>query len=75
MIDEIKERINWLKDLFKTLVMILIAIIAGVSKFYLDKDFNILFYIGIIVSFFVTIWILILFFKIEKEITNLGEIK
>ena len=75
MIDEIKERISWLKDLFKTLVMILIAIMAGISKFYLDKDFNLLFYIGVTVSFFITIWILILFFKIEKEITKLGVIK
>jgi len=75
MIDEIKERINWLKDLFKTLVMILIAVIAGISKLYLDKNYNnILFYIGICISFFVTIWILILFFKVEKEIKKLGEL-
>jgi len=50
-IDEIKERINWLKDLFW--VMVLIAIIAGISKLFLNKDFNILFYIGAIVSVFV----------------------
>ena len=75
MIDEIKERINWLKDLFKTLVMILIAVIAGISKLYLDKNYdNVLFYIGVCISLFGTIWILILFFKVEKEIRKLGDL-
>jgi len=75
-IDEIKERINWLKDLFKTFIMILIATIAGISKLYLDKNYNnILFYLGVGISFFVTIWILILFFKINKEIVKLGELE
>jgi len=64
-IDEIKERINWLKDLFKILVMVLIALIAGVSKLFLNKDFNILFYLGAIVSVFVILWLMILFFKIN----------
>ena len=41
-IDEIKERINWLKDLFKILVMVIIALIAGISKLFLNKDFDIL---------------------------------
>jgi len=45
MIDEIKERINWQKDLFKTLIMILVAVIAGISKLYLDKIMIILFLI------------------------------
>lgn len=35
-IDEIKAHIDWLKDLFKILVTILVATIAGVSKLYLD---------------------------------------
>lgn len=74
-IDEIKERINWLKDLFKILVMVLIALIAGVSKLFLNKDFNILFYLGAIVSVFVILWLMILFFKINKDIQKLRELQ
>ena len=74
-IDEIKERINWLKDLFKILVMVLIALIAGVSKLFLNKDFNILFCLGAIVSVFVILWLMILFFKINKDIQKLRELQ
>ena len=75
-IDEIKEKINWLKELFKILVMILIAITAGMSKLYLDNNYNnILFYLGIIISFCILIWLLIISLKINKDIKKLGELK
>ena len=73
-IDEIKERINWLKDLFKILVMVLIAIIAGIGKLFLSRDFNILFYVGSLISVFVILWLVILFFKIDKDIKKLREL-
>jgi len=75
-IDEIKERINWLKDLFKILIMILITLIAGISKLYLDNTYhNILFYLGIFISFCIIIWLLVLFSKINKDINKLGDLK
>jgi len=37
-IDEVKAHIEWMKDLFKILVAILVADIAGVSKLYLENS-------------------------------------
>ena len=42
-IDEIKSHIDWLKDLFKILVAMLVANVAGVSKLYMDMNITILF--------------------------------
>ena len=75
-IDEIKERINWLKELFKILVMILIAVIAGISKLYLDGKFNnILFYLGVFLSIVIIIWLIFLFSKINKDIKKLRDLE
>ncbi len=75
-IDELKEKINWLKELFKVLVMILVAIIAGISKLYLDNNYhNILFYLGIFVSFSILVWLLILSKKINEDIKKLGDLE
>ena len=73
-IDEIKERINWLKELFKLLVMVLIAVIAGLSKLFLDGNINVLFYLGIILSLSILIWLIILSIKINKNIQKLKDI-
>lgn len=73
-IDEIKTEVEWLKDLFKTLVAVLIGIIAGVSKLYLDENENILFYLGIVISLGFTLWIAIIAKKIKKQIKKLGEL-
>jgi len=37
-IDEIKEDIAWTKDFFKILVAILVAVVAGMSKLYIDTN-------------------------------------
>ena len=75
-IDEIKEKINWLKELFKVLVMILVATIAGISKLYLDNNYhNILFYLGVFVSFSILVWLLILSKKINEDIKKLGDLE
>ena len=75
-IDEIKERINWLRELFKILVMILIAVIAGISKLYLDGKFdNILFYLGVFLSIAIIIWLMLLFSKINKDIKKLRDLE
>ena len=73
-IDEIKTEIDWLKDLFKILVTVLIATIAGVSKLYLDQDVNILFYTGTILSLGFTVWIAVIAKKIKKHIKELGDL-
>ncbi len=36
-IDEVKARIDWLKELFKIVVTVMVADIAGMSKLYLDN--------------------------------------
>ena len=73
-IDEIKSHIDWLKDLFKILVAILVADIAGVSKLYLAGQVNVLFYVGILLVFMLSLWIAVIAKKIEKNIKELGEL-
>jgi len=73
-IDEIKSHIDWLKDLFKILVAILVADIAGVSKLYLAGQVNVLFYVGIFLVFMLSLWIAVIAKKIEKNIKELGEL-
>jgi len=73
-IDEIKSHIDWLKDLFKILVAIMVADIAGVSKLYLAGQVNVLFYVGIFLVFMLSLWIAVIAKKIEKNIRDLGEL-
>ena len=73
-IDEVKEEINWLKDLFKVLVALLAGLVAGISKLYLEASTGILFYSGILLGFGFTIWIVIIFKKIKLHIKELGEL-
>ncbi len=73
-IDEIKSHIEWLKELFKMLVAILVADIAGISKLYLDKEIGVLFYAGIILIIVLSIWTAVLSKKIEKHIKELGDL-
>ena len=73
-IDEIKSHIDWLKDLFKILVAILVADIAGASNLYLGNNIDILFYASIILVIILSIWISIISRKIEKHIKELGKL-
>ncbi len=73
-IDEVKSHIDWLKDLFKVLVAILVADIAGISKLYLDLQINILYYAGIILAIALSLWIAAISKKIEKHIKELGDL-
>ena len=73
-IDEIKSHIDWLKDLFKILVAVLVAIVAGISKLYIDMNITILFYAGIILTIVFSIWIANIANKIEKHIKELGDL-
>ncbi|MDQ1243861.1 MAG: hypothetical protein QG565_201 [Campylobacterota bacterium] len=73
-LDEIKAHIDWLKELFKILVAILVADIAGISKLYLDGDINLLFYSGVVLVIVLSISASITSKKIEKHIKELGEL-
>ncbi len=73
-IDEIKEKINWLKDLFKLLTMIFVGLVAGLSKLFLDKKINLIFYLGIVVSVVILIWLAIIALKINKNIKSLKDL-
>ena len=73
-LDEIKAHIDWLKELFKILVTILVADIAGISKLYLDGDINLLFYSGVVLVIVLSISASITSKKIEKHIKELGEL-
>ncbi len=73
-IDEIKSEIDFLKDIFKISVALIAAIVAGLSKLYLDESINILFYLGTIISILISIVLVIVFKKIRKHIKELGEL-
>ena len=73
-IDEIKAHIDWLKELFKIFVTILVADIVGVSKLYLDGDINILFYSGVVLIVVLSTIASITSKKIEKHIKELGDL-
>ncbi len=45
-IDGIKARIDWLKELFKVVVTVMVADVAGMSILYLDNMIGVLFYMG-----------------------------
>ena len=73
-IEEVKAEIDWLKDLFKISIIVLITIIAGLCKLYLDDNINYLFYLGIFVVIIISLIPLITFKKIKKHIKELGEL-
>ena len=71
--DEIKARIDWLRDAIKILVWLLIAIGAGVSNLYVINQLNVIFYIGIVFLIIISISLFILIIKINKSIKQLGK--
>ncbi len=73
-LDEIKAHIDWLKELFKILVAILVADIAGISKLYVDGNINLLFYCGVVLVIVLSISASITSKKIEKHIKELGDL-
>jgi len=39
-IDQVKAKIDWLKDILKILIAVLIATCAGICKLYLNETYN-----------------------------------
>ena len=58
-LDEIRARLDWLKEQFKILVTILVADVAGVSKLYIDTQVDLLFYSGLVLLVVLTASIII----------------
>jgi len=73
-LDEIKARLDWLKEQFKILVAVLVADVAGVSKLYLDASVDVLFYSGLVLLVILTIAITIISRKIETHLIELRDI-
>ncbi len=73
-LDEIKARLDWLKELFKILVAVLVADVAGLSKLYLDASIDILFYSGLVVLGILAVAGVIVSRKIETHLIELRDI-
>ncbi len=73
-VDEIKARIDWLKELFKIVITIMVADIAGVAKLYIDNEIGILFYMGAVLLPMFSIACVTISRKIEAHLNELGEL-
>ena len=73
-IDEIKEDIAWAKDFFKILVAILVAVVAGMSKLYIDSNIGVLFYAAGIFSMVVGVSLIFIANDIKKKIRKLRDL-
>ncbi len=73
-LDEIRARLDWLKEQFKILVTILVADVAGVSKLYIDAQVDLLFYSGLVLLVVLTTSIIIVSRKIEIHLIELRDI-
>ncbi|MDC9728085.1 MAG: hypothetical protein PSN04_02005 [Methyloprofundus sp.] len=73
-LDEVKARIDWLKELFKIVITIMVADIAGVAKLYIDSEIELLFYVGAGMLPIFSVVCIIISRKIDFHLTELGEI-
>jgi hypothetical protein len=73
-IDEVKARIDWLKEMFKILITVMVADVAGLAKLYLDNTISILFYLGASLLFVLVISCVVISQKIERQIKELGNL-
>ena len=73
-LDEIKARLDWLKELFKILAAMLVADVAGIAKLYFDASIGIWFYLGFAVLGVLMISGVIISRKIETHLIELRDI-
>jgi hypothetical protein len=73
-IDELKARMDWLKEAVKILVAMLLAAGAGVAKLYLDSEIGVLFISGIVFMILVSVVIVAIVIKINKTISDIGDL-
>jgi ABC-type arginine/histidine transport system permease subunit len=70
-IDEVKARIDWLKELFKIVVTVMVADIAGMAKLYLDKTIDEVFYMGGLLLPVLVVVCVVISRKMERRINEL----
>jgi hypothetical protein len=73
-IDEIKARIDWLKELFKIVVTVMVADFAGMSKLYLDNTIDVLFYMGGLLLPFLVAVCIVISKKLEHHFNELEDL-
>jgi len=73
-LDEIKARIDWLKDLFRIVITIMVADVAGVAKLFVDSKFGLLFYLGACLLPVFAVACIGISKKIELHLNELGDI-
>ena len=70
-IDEIKARIDWLKELFKIVIAVMVADDAGMSKLQLDNVIGVLIYMGGLLLPFLVVVCMVISMKIERHFNEL----
>ncbi len=70
-IDEVKARIDWLKELFKIVVAVMVADIAGMAKLYLDKTIDEVFYMGGLLLPVLVVVCIVISRKMERKMSEL----
>ncbi len=73
-LDEVKEHIGALKTYLGLLVAIMLGVGAGVSKLYLDSNFNILFWFGSLIVFACIVLFVIIARSMHKNIKKLEKL-
>ncbi|MDZ7289247.1 MAG: hypothetical protein ONB44_20055 [candidate division KSB1 bacterium] len=73
-IDEIKERISYLKNFLTIIVGVLVVTIGGVMNLYLSDKIGMVFWLGIIVVVSLVLASVRLMMLIEKLLKRLGEL-
>jgi len=73
-LDEIKSRIDWLKDLFKIVIAIMVADVAGMATLYMDSKMGLLFYMGGLLLPLFAVSCIVISRKIELHLNELGEL-
>jgi|GEM_PF-1215894 len=67
----VKARIDWLKELFKIVVTVMVADIAGMAKLYLDKTIDEVFYMGGLLLPVLVVVCVVISRKMERRINEL----
>ena len=66
-----KARVDWLKELFKIIVTVMIGDVAGMAKLYLDNTIDALFYMGGLLLPFLVIAGVVISRKLERHFNEL----
>jgi hypothetical protein len=73
-IDEVKERISYLKGFLTIIVGVLAITIGGLVNLYLSDKGGVVFWLGVILVMFMVLISLRLMLLIEKLLKRLGEL-